>query len=345
MSDGRTPRSASEWLIALRDAPDDQDLRQDHRRWLAADEGHRNDWGETLRTWQLMAMTLPAHIEDWGASAEARDTRLEKTPRPDGRAAAQRRRPEELRPPRSRLRRPALILGGLAASLLSVVLLLPDALVTLRADQRSGTGEVRSIELEDGSRLQLAPQSAVALTFDPSERRVELLRGEAFFEVVPETDRPFRVEAARTETVVLGTRFTVGLSERSATIGVEEGAVQVTTPADREGTAAGYSLSPGDVLEVAANGDRTTRQVAPSLVAAWRDGLLAAQHRPLGELVAVLDRYFDGIIIVADPQLAEAPMTGLYKLSDPEAALRAMAEAQGARVRKVSPWVLVLSRR
>ncbi|MGP1254435.1 MAG: FecR family protein [Kiloniellales bacterium] len=330
-------------MVALRDAPGDEALRREHLRWLADNKGHRRDWDETLRTWQLMAMTLPAHVEDWSQRAKGRKTQLEKMPPAIGSVATGRGRPDQLRPPRRRLRRPVLAIGGLAAALLSVVLLLPDALVNLRADHRSTTGEVKLIDLEDGSRLQLAPESAIALTFDPSARRVELLRGEAFFEVVPEADRPFRVQAGAVETVVLGTRFAVGLTEESTTIAVQEGSVRVETALTGHGeTAASNSLVPGDVLAVGLDGDMTAKQIPPSLVGAWRDGLLAAQHRPLGELVGVLNRYFDGIIIV-DPRLAQAPMTGLYKLSDPKAALHAMADAQGATVREVSPWILVLS--
>ena len=70
-----------------------------------------------------------------------------------------------------------------------------------------------------------------------------------------------------------------------------------------------------------------------------------AQDRPLADLAAVLDRSFPGWIIVADPRLAREPLTGIYALSDPKAALRAMAEAQGAKLREISPWVLVVSRR
>ncbi|WP_162906593.1 FecR family protein [Algihabitans albus] len=346
MSSRQKPRSASEWLVVLNDAPGDEALRLEHRRWLADCEGHRRDWHETLRTWQLMAMTLPAHIEDWDQPAQARETQLERMPSATGRVATGRGQPAGARPPRRLLRRPVLAVGGITAVAALIFMLLPGALVSLRADHSSTTGEVKLIDLEDGSRLQLAPESAVALTFGPSVRRIELLRGEAFFDVVAEPDRPFQVRAGAVETIVLGTRFAVGLTDESTMIAVQEGSVRVEAALTDSGeTATSKSLVPGDVLEVGPGGDLKKRQVAAALVGAWRDGLLAAQHRPLGELVAILDRYFDGVIIIADPQLIRAPMTGLYKLSDPKAALEAMAAAQGAKVREVSPWILVLSRR
>jgi transmembrane sensor len=64
---------------------------------------------------------------------------------------------------------------------------------------------------------------------------------------------------------------------------------------------------------------------------------------PLGAAVEQLERSFDGTIILADGSLAERPVTGVFDLHDPEASLRAMAKALGLRVRKVTPWVLIVS--
>ena len=103
-------------------------------------------------------------------------------------------------------------------------------------------------------------------------------------------------------------------------------------------------MDKGDVLLMDRDGRTTIGKMSPSLIAAWRKGKLVAQNQPLAELVAVLDRYFDGWIIVADRSLAKQPLTGIYTLTDPKAALQAMAQTQGATLREISPWVLVLSR-
>ena len=346
MKHRQKPRSASQWMVALKDAPGDETLREEHRRWLADSEDHLKDWDETLRTWQLMAMTLPAHIRDWSQAASTRADRSEEAAPATGTATTERDRTDRLRPPGRRLRRPVLTAGAIAAAVGLMFLWGPKALLDLRADHRSATGEIRLIELEDGSRLQLAPESAVTLAFDPSVRRVELLRGEAFFDVVTEAARPFQVRAGVAEAVVVGTRFAVSLAPERTKVAVQVWSVRVdAAPSDGDKTATSSRLAPGDVLEIGTDGDLTKRQVSDSLVAAWRDGLLVAQHRPLGELIDVLNRYFNGVIIVADPQLAQRPMTGIYRLSDPKVALHAMADAQGATIREISPWILVLSSR
>ena len=339
------PQSASEWIVALNEAPGDEALHLEHRRWLAGSARNRRDWDEARQVWDLMAMTLPAHIEAWDRPAARPMTGS------SGAAAGRapqsgRRSREDDRRRRVRRRRGFLGAAGVALAACLALALLPDALIGLQADHSSRTGEVKVVDLEDGSRLHLAPESAVALAFDPSARHVELLRGDAFFEVAAETGRLFRVRAGSVETLVLGTRFAVSLTPDGAQIAVEEGSVRVDDPSARAGTGTeGAKLSPGEVLRVGRDGTPEKTETSPSLIAAWRKGLLVAQDRPLADLAAVLDRSFAGWIIVTDPRLAREPLTGIYTLSDPKAALRAMAEAQGAKLREISPWVLVVSRR
>ena len=66
MSTKPLPQSASEWIVALQEEPGDEALCFEHRRWLACSESNRRDWEETQQLWRLMAMTLPAHTEEWG---------------------------------------------------------------------------------------------------------------------------------------------------------------------------------------------------------------------------------------------------------------------------------------
>ena len=334
------PQSASEWIVALQEEPGDEALRFEHQRWLADSESNRRDWEETQQLWRLMAMTLPAHTEEWDQPNAAPATRP---------VLASRRSPAprlRTRGPIGRRRRVLTAAAGAALAACIALAVLPDALLSLRANHSSTTGEIKTVDLEDGSQLFLAPESAVALSFGPAERRVELLHGEAFFDVTTEEARPFLVDAGDVETQVLGTRFAVGLGEASAQVAVEEGSVQVSYPAGLTDSAAGReTLSPGERVRVGPDGRVIRDAMSPSLVAAWRDGKLVAQNRPLGELVAVLDRYFDGWIVVADAELAREPLTGIYALSDPKAALRAMVATQGATLREVSPWILVVSRR
>ena len=77
------------------------------------------------------------------------------------------------------------------------------------ADQRTLAGEQRVLTLDDGSRVTLAGDSAINLDLTDHQRRVTLLRGRVYFQVAPDPQRPFLVEAGEARVRVTGTRFEV----------------------------------------------------------------------------------------------------------------------------------------
>jgi transmembrane sensor len=311
----RASREATEWSILLRDEPDDADLRRRFEDWRAASPLHEQAWDLTQRASDLAAQALPAFAHEWRPQ--------------DGKDLA-----AIVRPHRTR-RRWLVPAASLALAAVIAVVAAPVVLLRLHADHISDTAEIRSIALEDGSEVTLAPGSAIAVAFHPGERHVELLKGEAFFTVTPDTARPFRVVADTVETAVLGTRFDVRLDQRTVLVAVEEGTVRVTSVTGRE------ILKAGQSLRVDGTGMRPSD--SPELASAWRRGQLYVQNRPLGEAIDGLRRYFAGSIVIADLDLADRPTTGVFNLADPEAALRGMAQAHGAKVRRITPWLLVVS--
>lgn len=67
----------------------------------------------------------------------------------------------------------------------------PRLVLRARADELTGTGEVRRIELADGSIITLGPDSAFKHVFTAAYRHIELLQGMAFFEIAPMTHDRF----------------------------------------------------------------------------------------------------------------------------------------------------------
>lgn len=190
--------------------------------------------------------------------------------------------------------------------------------------------------------VTVAPDSAIAISFDAGERRVRLLSGEIYLDVTPDTDRPFRVEAEGVLVTVLGTAFNVSQTDYTVEVGVAHGSVRVA-PNDAALPAA-PALSPGEFVRV----DRSKRiqrgKQPASQIGAWRQEQLIAQDQPLGDVLARLRRYHAGTILLMDRSLADQPVTGVYDLGDPVAALRAIARSQNAAVRAFTPWFLVVSR-
>ncbi|MCO3276273.1 DUF4880 domain-containing protein [Pseudomonas aeruginosa] len=171
-----------------------------------------------------------------------------------------------------------------------------DAGVTWLADHATGKGEVRILRLVDGSEVELDAQSAIDVAYDSRERRVRLLEGSAIFRAAPRAERetrPFVVESAGGSTRALGTRFLVS---RNAEGGVE--------------------APLGGRLD-----DLTS----------WRRGLLVFDEQPLGEVVARLNRYRPGHLLVAPGALAQRRVSGVFRVADLEASLQSISDELGVR--------------
>jgi len=103
----------------------------------------------------------------------------------------------------------------------------PVVVSTFQAQYQSDIGELKEFALPDGSQLTLGPNSLVKVDFSDANRKVELVLGEAYFDVVKAPNRPFFVEADQASVRVVGTRFDVRRLANSTSVAVVEGIVQV----------------------------------------------------------------------------------------------------------------------
>jgi len=104
-------------------------------------------------------------------------------------------------------------------------------------------GERRSITLADGSTVDLNARSQLRIEFSNTERRVELLTGQALFQVAKDRQRPFIVHSGVTIVRAVGTQFDVYRKEFDTTITVLEGRVAVYSTAHSDQTTAAREAS------------------------------------------------------------------------------------------------------
>jgi len=338
------PATASQWITRLADEPDNATLRHAHDAWLMASDDNRADWEETLQVWQLLDMTVPVHGAEWVHHVHENTPQHDRiSPVERGTHAARSHIPSGLvsrqGPARLSWRKVGGAGGAVAALLvLALMVVLPGLQDRFVADYITATGEMRAYDLPDGSVVHLGPESAVSLDFDEG-RHITLLDGEAFFEVKPDENSPFVVTAKETRTTVLGTAFNVRSDAAGVDVAVEHGHVRV----DGRGVETISDLHAGDAVHVMADGQTLTRKMSPGQVASWRKGQLIAKDLSFAETVEIVDRYHSGWVIVTDEGLANTSLTGFYDLTDPMAALLAMADAQGADIKQVSPWLVLVS--
>ena len=340
MDDANPPDKASEWLTAFLERPGDAALRERFRRWLDADPGNAADWAEIARTYEILGRTRPAHRDQWkGYAAKRRgQRRLPEVP------ASQARSPDARRTrPNARLRLSRVVAGMAAAALAACLILTvaPNILPRLVADHVTATAEVRTVRLADGSIVRLGPESAIDVAYDGMARTVRLRQGRAFFEVAPDPARPFRVRASLVDATALGTAFEVRVDGRGAGVAVRHGIVHVDGRGG--GSLLSEGLGTGDWMTMTWSGEAARGTLPPEQVAAWLQGRLVAKDRPVGDVVYELQRYYHGAVILRGDGLAEQPLTGVYDLTDPVTALRAVASALGATPYQISPWVFVIA--
>lgn len=214
-----------------------------------------------------------------------------------------------------------------------------------RSALSTGAGEQRQIALQDGSQLWLGPDSSADIHFDDQQRRIVLHSGQAYVIAAPRTTvepRPLVVDAAGPTGPVavqaLGTRFNVNILPDGVDVGVEEHTVRVTAPSLPNP----LTLNAGQMLLHDGKAEPAVRKTDPSRVADWRQSLLVADHRPLRDVVAELDRYRHGRTLIPNRVLAERVVSGVFDMRNPDAALKTVTTVLHTRSLTVLPGLTVL---
>ncbi|MES5099084.1 FecR family protein [Agrobacterium sp. BA1120] len=208
----------------------------------------------------------------------------------------------------------------------------------LQADYYTAVGETRVVTLGDGTQVALNTDAAIQIRYTARERRIVLLRGEAFFDVTKNPQRPFIVDSDGLTAKALGTHYSVRAENGSLPqeVQVEEGQVEVATQA---GAAL---LGAGDVVTRDIDGKllRSKQDVANNT--AWREGKLVFSGQPLREVLKVLEQYRHGRIVVLDERAARLNVSGIFDLKDTDQALRILEADLPVAVTRLSGIMVVV---
>lgn len=310
----RADREATDWLIRLDEEPEASALRVAFAAWLAASPANVQAWRDTAHASDVLSLAF---------APSATIVSMEH---------ARRQR-------RSLVRR--LFAGSAAAAAACVALWAgPSLLTNIRADHVAPSGEVRTLQLADGTLVKLAPGGALAIDYSNGQRHVRLLRGNAYFDVVHDASRPFRIGASGATVTVLGTAFEVQARGDGVGVAVRRGRVRVACD-----TAAPVAiLSVGQAVDMACDAGTALRaDTAPERIASWVDGQYVATDRPIRDVVDALRPWYRGIIVARGEGLETRRVTGVYDLRHPQEALSALAAAHHVRVTRLTPWMTIVT--
>jgi transmembrane sensor len=234
--------------------------------------------------------------------------------------------------------------GGYAATAMASIATLAFWLMdggfdTLRSDYVTGTGEIESVTLADGSTVTLNADTAIAVDLTSGERHITLYRGEAMFEVTPDRNRPFTVAAPEARVRVLGTGFDLKAEDDGLRVGLVHGSIEVRPEATPHQP---LVLRPGEQVRVDDLGASGITRFDPTASLAWRRHQAVFYRASLGEVVDTLSRHHGGTILILDETIRQREVSGVFDLRAPDAALDAIAKTLGLRIRRVTDYLVLL---
>ncbi|WP_434984553.1 DUF4880 domain-containing protein [Pseudomonas protegens] len=297
---------ALEWLVLLQSGISPPEQQAACLAWRRADPQHE-------LAWQRLA----------GIGQDLRDS-TRSLPAPHARQLLQARS----HPGRRTLLKGIVGLGVVAASSWSVRerLLLPQ----LFSDYHTGTGERRQLQLAAGASLQLDTRTSLDQKASPQGLQLRLNSGRLLLTLgnaapVQVTTTDGHIQLAPRSQLILS----VGLP------GINGTRVQLLAGSGSVSTAhaPALSLDPDQQVDIAQQRISALAAV-PTTANAWTQGLLIAERRPLGEVIAELDRYRPGLLRCS-AEVAGLRVSGSFSLDQPDASLDLLARTLPIRIRRV----------
>ena len=214
--------------------------------------------------------------------------------------------------------------------------------------------EIRT--LPDGSIVELRAGAEIAIDFGGPGRRVDLLRGEAHFEVARDPQRPFVVSARGVEVRAVGTAFAVDLGARAVEVLVTHGQVAVENarsaiPEQAHPPARHPVFGAGQRVVVqlpAVAGDLAMPQAAALSAAelarrlAWRVPRLEFAGTPLSQAIAMFNAHGAVRLTLADPALGRLQLSGVLRADDIESLLLVLESEYGLTAERRNDELLLL---
>lgn len=208
----------------------------------------------------------------------------------------------------------------------------------LITDRHTATGERRTLVLPDGSRLTLAPRTAVDIAFAGQQRRIRLHQGSLSVAVGPDPRRPLIVATAEGEVRAFGARFSARQEDGRSLISVQQHSVRLDT---RGGYRA--QLEAGKAAWLAGN---TLMAAEPSLWTRsdWAAGVIEVRDEPLARVIEALKPYRRGILRTSEA-VAQMRVSGSFVLDSSDSALQALGQSLPIEVRRYGDLLTLIDRR
>jgi hypothetical protein len=180
-------------------------------------------------------------------------------------------------------------------------------------------GQRHSILLSDGTRVRLNSGSKLVFPAEfKGKTRNVFLKGEGYFEVTKNQEKPFVVKTEFIELKVLGTTFNISAyeDEQVVTAVLVEGKV-IVNQKDKLFGKSNKELNPGQgCFYSVGTSTSEVRNVDVSDYVSWKDGLFRFKDLPLKEVLGRVHKYYNKSISVEGEDLSNTIISGKLVLSD-----------------------------
>jgi len=197
----------------------------------------------------------------------------------------------------------------------------------------SQVGQVRHVDLADGSNMVLNTETRATVQYDDAHREIDLAKGEGFFQVAKDPVRPFVVRTGAISVRAIGTVFSVKATHHRVDVTVSQGMVELVDNSNPEHVLR-RRLGANERATVEETHRFEVQHLDNSEVSrrlGWRDGLLDFEGQSLLEAVGEMNRHNSKHIVVDDPLLAARPVVGQFLANDPAGFATTVAVALGAQ--------------
>jgi transmembrane sensor len=353
---------ASTWFVAFRGEVLTENSRQEFQDWLKRSPEHIRAYLEIASVYA----DVPAPVE--GRTPPELIAKAKSSPDSNlvawlpGGIATQSLQEPPRRSSRNGLRRSErpFVLRVIAVAMTLAIVALGAWIYVQRNVYATGIGEQRSINLPDGSILELNARSKVRVAFHDRQRDVDLLEGQALFRVAKDHNRPFVVHVGATGIRAVGTQFDVYRRRTDTTVTVLEGRVAVlsgrtgpvpATEATPESaapeppsTAASVPVTQGEgeillaageqAIVTPTHAEKADRPNIPA-VTAWTQHQLVFDATPLSDVVEEFSRYSSRRLVIDSADLAGFKISGQYTSASPDSLLHFLSLQKGVVLAEV----------
>jgi transmembrane sensor len=207
-------------------------------------------------------------------------------------------------------------------------------------DLATATGERRSVQLPDGTRLQLNTDSAVDLHFNPQQRLITLVRGEALVTCGAVRSTPLLVQTRHGLFEGIDGRFAVRQDSACTRLSVVSGNVAIHSPHGAKGLST--QVHAGESYLV-----RQTEAIPAAPldmdIGAWADGLIVTRGMRLDAFLAEVGRYRHGYL-GCSADIADLRLSGVFRLEDTDKLLAILPQTLPVQLRYRTRWWVSLDR-